>query len=532
MNKNSHKLYLAVIALALISMASGLAQAQDSDPAPKRSEGEGPYERLIIRGANMIDGTGAPMVGPVDIVIEGNKIVSVHQVGNEGAPIDERRRPTGATQELDATGMYIMPGFIDMHVHTGGKPKVPSAEYTYKLWLGHGITTTRGVSYGSLEWSLSEKDRSAKNEITAPRMFSYHRMGTGWDEPVTTPEQAREWVRWLKQKGGDGLKLSSHDPLIMEALLDEAKKQKLNSTAHLAQLGVSRMNTVDATKLGLGAQTHYYGLFESMYDGYDVQPYPIDYNYSNEQDRFGQVARQWNKIVTPGGEKWNNLIDFFLQYDLTMDPTMTIYEAGRDVMRARNADFQEEYTLPTMWDFYTPNRTAHGSYWFDWTTEDEVQWKRFYQRWMQFLNDYKNAGGRVTTGSDSGFIYNLYGFGYIRELELLQEAGFHPLEVIRSATMYGAEELYKRLGEEPPFGIIRPGKLADLVIVEENPLHNLKVLYGTGAVKLNDNNEVVRVGGVKYTIKDGIIYDAKQLLKDVRDMVTKEEARLGKKKKY
>ncbi len=528
------KTRVVMMGILLFSMVTTFAIAQSSDPAPNRTEGEGPYERLIIRGANMIDGTGAPMSGPVDIVIEGNKIASVHRVGYPGVPINEARRPKGATQELDATGMYIMPGFIDMHVHTGGAHKVPSAEYTYKLWMGHGVTTVRGVSFDQsniFEWSISEKERSAKNEITAPRMFSYHRMGTGWDKPVTTPEEAREWVRFAKKQGIDGLKLGAEDPLIMEAVLDEAKKLKLNSTAHLGQTGVVRMNTADATKLGLGAQTHYYGLFESMYDSNDIQPYPIDYNYQDEQWRFGQVARQWN-LVTPRGEKWNALIDLFLEYDLTMDPTMTIYEAGRDVMRARNADFQQEYTLPQMWDYYTPNRSAHGSYWFDWTTEDEVQWKRFYQVWMQFINDYKNAGGRVTTGSDSGFIYNLYGFGYIRELELLQEAGFHPLEVIRSATMNGAEELYKRLDEEPPFGIIRPGKLADLVIVEENPLHNLKVLYGTGAVKVTDDNEVVRVGGVKYTIKDGIVYDAKQLLKDVRDMVDEQEAKVGKKKQY
>jgi len=151
---------------------------------------------------------------------------------------------------------------------------------------------------------------------------------------------------------------------------------------------------------------------------------------------------------------------------------------------------------------------------------------------MQFLDDYKDAGGRVTTGSDAGFIYKLYGFDYIRELELLQEAGFHPLEVIRSATMNGADELYKKLDEEPPFGIIRPGKLADLVIVEENPLQNLKVLYGTGAVRVEGVNDVVRVGGVKYTIKDGIVYDAKQLLKDVRDMVDEQEAEMGKKEQY
>jgi hypothetical protein len=72
---------------------------------------------------------------------------------------------------------------------------------------------------------------------------------------------------------------------------------------------------------------------------------------------------------------------------------------------------------------------------------------------------------------------------------------------------------------------VEAGKLADLVIVDANPLENLKVLYGTGAIKLNENNEVVRVGGVRYTIKDGIVFDAKQLLADVREIVrqTKEE---------
>jgi imidazolonepropionase-like amidohydrolase len=139
---------------------------------------------------------------------------------------------------------------------------------------------------------------------------------------------------------------------------------------------------------------------------------------------------------------------------------------------------------------------------------------------MAFLNDYKNAGGRVTTGSDSGFIYKLYGFDYIRELELLREAGFHPIEVIRAATMHGAEELHEPAGTRPDFGMLREGLKADLVLVEENPLQNLKVLYGTGAVKLNDETgEVERVGGVRWTIKDGIVYDAPALLADVREMV-------------
>lgn len=134
---------------------------------------------------------------------------------------------------------------------------------------------------------------------------------------------------------------------------------------------------------------------------------------------------------------------------------------------------------------------------------------------MTFVNEYKNRGGRVCTGSDSGFIFNLYGFGYIREFELLREAGFHPLEIIRAATLKGAEAL----GVADQLGTVEPGKLADLVVIEENPLQNFKVLYGTGAIKVDENNQPVRVGGVKYTIKDGIVYDAKQLLADVRKIV-------------
>ena len=135
----------------------------------------------------------------------------------------------------------------------------------------------------------------------------------------------------------------------------------------------------------------------------------------------------------------------------------------------------------------------------------------------------KIVGGRVTAGSDNGFIYQTYGFGYIRELELLREAGFHPLEVIRSATLYGAQAL----GMEKEIGSIEVGKLADIVIVNANPLKNLQVLYGTGAIELTKENKNVRAGGVQFTIKDGIVYDAKKLLADVKKMVDAEKAKTG-----
>ncbi len=139
---------------------------------------------------------------------------------------------------------------------------------------------------------------------------------------------------------------------------------------------------------------------------------------------------------------------------------------------------------------------------------------------MAFLNDYKNHGGRVTTGSDAGYIYKIYGFGLIRELELLREAGFNNLEVIQAATLNGAEAL----GLESEIGSVVPGKKADMLIVDENPMGNFKVLYGTGHYKLNDNNEPMRTKGIRYTIKDGIVYDAQELLEDVRELVREAKA--------
>ncbi len=517
----------AVMATLCVLTGASIAVAQGVAPAPDRGadEGAGPFNRLIIRGAIVIDGTGGPPRGPVDIVIEGNRIARIAGVGTPNVPINENRRPQDADYEIDATGMYVLPGFVDLHLHTGGVPKAPEAEYVYKLWLAHGITTGRGVAFGPMEWSLRERERSARNEIVAPRLFTYHRPGNGWEQgPVRNPEDAREWVSWAAAQGIDGLKLGAHRPDIMAALLDEAKKFNLGSTAHLAQGGVAQMNAIDAARLGLETVTHYYGLFEALYDDHDVQPWPADMNYNDEQHRFGQVARQWNMIHPQGSDEWNALLEELLELDVTLDPTMTAYLATRDVMRARTAEWHEKYTLPSLWDYYQPSRTNHGSYYFNWTLADELAWKEFYRVWMAMLDDYKDMGGRVTVSSDAGFTYNLFGFSTIEEMELLQEAGFHPLEVIRSATMHGAQTLMKSKGEPIDFGVVAEGFLADLVIVEENPLEDLKVLYGTGVVRLNDETgEAERKGGILYTIKDGIVYDAKQLLADVAAMVEEQK---------
>lgn len=510
--------------LILIFICSSSLAAPES--APDRDEGEGPFGRLILRGVTLIAGDGAPARGPVDIIIEENRIAEISSVGNPGVPIIEADRPAAGDGDhvMDLEGHYVLPGFVDLHGHLPGDAQGVPAEYTTKLWLAHGVTTVRDPGGANpLEWALSHAERSEQNEIAAPRIFPYVSFGDGRDDPIATAAQAREWVQDIARDGANGIKLFGAEPHVMQAVLEEAPKNGLRTAMHHQQLDVVRWNVLDSARAGLTTMEHWYGLPEAMFDDERIQNYPAGYNYYNEQDRFGQAGRLWRQAAKPDSEKWQAVRDELIELDFTIDPTLNIYEASRDLMRDMNADWHQDYTHPNLWAFFQPSRRAHGSYWFDWTTADEVAWKENYRIWMEFLNDYKNHGGRVTLGTDSGYIWKVYGFAYVREMELLQEAGFHPLEVIKSATINGAEAL----GMDREIGSVHVGKLADLVITEYNPLQNFKLLYGTGHFRLNDDDEPVRVGGVRYTIKDGIVYDARELLSDVRAMVHEARVEAG-----
>ena len=501
----------------LLSFSLGL-WSQAKSPTRLDTEGDGPHQQLIIRGVTLINGNGAPPRGPIDIVVEENKITQIKVVGYPGVPIDPAGRPElkPGGKELDCEGMYLLPGFVDMHGHIGGKSQGADAEYVFKLWMGHGITTIRDPSCGNgLDWVLEHREKSERNEIVAPRIKAYTAFGQGAKNGINTPAEARKWVQDNANKGADGIKFFGAPPEIMAAALEENKKLGLRSACHHAQMDVARWNVLNSARAGLTSMEHWYGLPEALFADRTVQDYPLDYNYNNEQHRFEEAGKLWTQAAAPYSSHWNQVMEELLSLDFTLDPTFNIYEANRDLMRARRAEWHEEYTMPSLWRFYRPSRISHGSYWHAWGTEQEIKWKENYRLWMTFINEYKNRGGRVTAGSDSGFIYQLYGFAYVRELELLREAGFHPLEVIRAATLNGAEAL----GMADQIGSVEVGKFADFAILEENPLTDIKLLYGTGAIRLNENNEVIRKGGVKYTVKDGVVYDAKQLLEDVKTMV-------------
>jgi imidazolonepropionase-like amidohydrolase len=139
---------------------------------------------------------------------------------------------------------------------------------------------------------------------------------------------------------------------------------------------------------------------------------------------------------------------------------------------------------------------------------------------MAAVKRFAELGGTVLTGEDAGFIYQVYGFCFLRELEMQEEAGFHPLQVIEHATGNGA----KVLGQADRLGRVRPGYVADLLVVNGNPLENLRVLYPTGTDSYRDG-KVVHGGGIEWTIKDGRTYHVPVLVDEARKLVAEARAK-------
>ncbi|MDG2436933.1 MAG: amidohydrolase family protein, partial [Polaribacter sp.] len=245
-----------IIIFAFIFSLQGFSQ--------KEYLGDGPYSQLIIRGVMLINGDGSPPRGPMDIVVENNKIVDMQIVGYPGVKINEKKRPIlkKGGKELDANGMYLLPGFIDMHGHIGGEAQGANPEYVFKLWMSHGVTTVRQPSGRN---AIELKRQSAENKIVAPRIFEYTGFGSGSKKPITTVKQAKEWVRVNAENGADGIKFFGAEPEIMAAAIEENKKLGLRSTAHHAQLSVARWNVLHSARAGMTSMEHWYGLPEALF---------------------------------------------------------------------------------------------------------------------------------------------------------------------------------------------------------------------------------------------------------------------------
>jgi imidazolonepropionase-like amidohydrolase len=502
-----------------------LAFVQQSQPAAEQGPSRGPehakqYRRLLIRNAMVIYGNAKPPYGPLDIVLQDGLIAEI--------------RPTGARQPdadavIDATGKYVMPGIINTHMHwheerAGGIPQ--PIQYERNLYLASGVTTAREVG-GNTAKTKQWRDESNAHKIIAPRILMWNRPNLGRNR---TPDEIRAGVRQAKADGFDGLKIGGLDRDQLEALLDEAKKQNLCTTTHIA---VEETTAKDYVDLGVCSIEHFYGVGDAALDG--LQDFPAATNMSNEIHRFGRAGELYGQA---NRQKLMEFVEYMAEKKVGWSPTMSIYEASRDILRNQNFPWYKDYLHPSMEEYFKASMTNHGSYFFGWTTAQEAKWKDMYRVWGDALRHFGLKGGLITTGDDAGYIWSLYGFGVIRELELHEEAGFHPLEVLQHATWNGAQ----MVGLADRLGKVRQGWVADVLVVNGNPVENLRLLnpYGTDVMKVNgkvvsnytpltaeDKVENVRGGGIEWTIKDGIPYHVPTLMKEVKDMVAKDRAGRG-----
>ena len=493
----------------LLALITGLLVAEtlaaQASPTTGVTHGQR-ARRLAIRNALVIDGNGTPTRGPMDIIVEGNVITEVVSLDPVALRAGRAKRPA-ADAEIDATGKYVLPGLINAHAHMQSQRSGQSMggfEYNHKIWLANGITTVREVGAESESLSVALRGRSMRGEIVAPRMFIYPMFDNG---RIRTPADARARVQAMKRLGVDGIKITGIQRDLMEAMMDEAKKLSLPVAHHV---GVEETNAWDDVKYGTRTIEHWYGIPDAAIPNLR-QNFPSNYNYSDEVDRFRWAGRLWREadpVIL------DSLFGAMVKANVAWVPTMDIYEASRDLQRAQTQPWFRDYLHPSLANYFKPDAANHGSYFIGWSSTDEVYWKENYRLWMDALRKFERKGGTIGCGDDAGFIYELYGYALIREMELHAEAGFHPLKIVEHCTGNNA----RILGEESRLGRVRVGWLADLIVVDGNPLEDLKVLYAGGTSAIREGREI-RTLGSEWIIKDGIPYNGPQLLREVKAIV-------------
>ncbi len=479
---------------------------------------EGPYERLLIKNAIVIPGHGGPAYGPADIIVAGTTIDQIISYnGVTGRPADAGDH--GADRVIDATGMYVMPGLIDLHTHVRTEP-LP-LQYIYDLKLAHGVTTVVNGAGRGWEAALEQQRLSNENEISAPRMFPIRDWGPArsrdpgnappageiarWHDPAAAPQLARE----MMAAGAHVIRVGSlawNDELfgaVCRAVYDAGGI----TTVHLPPSDIAVVNAVKAAELGVTMIEHHYGYAEAAL-GSGVQPFPPDYNYLDEAERFREAGSIWQ--MASDSALFGSVVDRLVASGVSLIPTMSTYEANRDINRAMGLPWHEAFTHAQLIDWYYPDPEHHAAHHWNWTSRDEQRWSDTFAKWQRLIREFHARGGHLSYAVDDPYLWNTTGIANVRELQLMHEAGLDPLDVLRSATRNSALTLRR-----PDLGLIQTGYTADLAIVDGNPLENLRFLYAFGALDMDGEGRIVRRGGVRWTVKGGVVYDNRLLVEEV-----------------
>jgi imidazolonepropionase-like amidohydrolase len=411
---------------------------------------------IVLAGGTLIDGRGGQPLADSAIVIRGQTIAQVRS--NKGFNYGE------SAKVIDVAGKYVLPGLIDIHVHY--------SDWMGQLFLSHGVTTVKDLG-NDIDWISSVSRDIARGKIHGPRILY---VGNGLDAPppdrnthvaVTDEGTARRAVQLLHGKGASAIKVREKmRPELLAVVAEESHKLGIPVTGHL-----KRTDARQAALAGIDGLEHLSGFVQAITNA------PRE-RQSDQDDRQVLISdlKAFSLIESSAAEE---LINLLVRRNVAVMPTMPIWwrmaTPHRDDFAVEDANYADDPALA-----YVPENIRASwasSSFYDVEDAGELQQVQLgFARMQSVVLSHHQSGGEVLAGSDTFF--SIPGLSLQRELMLLRDAGISPIEVISIATRNNA----KFLGKESEFGTITTGKLADILVVDDNPLDDIRNIKSVALV--------------------------------------------------
>jgi len=412
---------------------------------------------LVLRRLTVIDVTGGPPKPDMTVVITGDRITDLGEAGKVSVPQGGR--------VIDAGGKFLIPGLWDMHVHWYGKD-------TLTLFTANGVTGIRQM-FGNTDL-LRWRDEIAKGSLQGPRMVVASPIVDGpqpvWPNSISVrnEEEGRKAVTKVKQWGADFVKVYSLLP--REAyfgIADEARKQGLPFEGHVP----FTVSAAEASDAGQKSIEHLTGVILACSD----KEAGLSGERDNTNSTPARARPEVRAIETFSAKKEAELFARFIKNGTWQCPTLTV---RRSAAYRDDPNFKNDGRLR-----YIPRQILErwGMRMANTRGETYANEKRLFQKQVEVVGDMGRAGVLLLAGTDTGNPFCFPGFSLHEELALLVKAGLTPTESLRAATLNPA----KFFGLDQKLGTIEQGKLADLVLLEANPLEDIRNTQRIDAVIMN-----------------------------------------------
>src|SRR5215469_12961065 len=428
-----------ILFLSIAFVLSGLLRAQTSPTV------------LVLRGGTLVDAATGKEISDSVIVIRGERI---EQVGSGNTAV-----PEGA-QIIDASGKWIVPGLIDSHAHAENPDETPLS-----LYLANGVTTIRNPG-GNITVLRLTRERLLRGDLIGPRLFFSGPLLDGippvWPDMsllVDTPQRARSAVNFLADQSVDFVKVYNNvkEPEL-KAIIETAKERGLPVAGHIPR----SMTMTHAVELGMTRLEHIRVTGREM-----LSP--------DEADKIDPLllgSREpllWQRFDLQS-EKMRALIQRLAERKIFLDPTLIIAEETEvPNLDADKNDPNNQYLSPRVVQRYVNMKSPI----YELPADLQTAGREAFEKQQEFVGMCNQAGVRIIAGTDGPGIGSLLpGFGLHRELELLVASGRSPLQALLAATLTAAEAL----GKDDRLGTVEPGKLADMVVLDADPLQEIQNL--------------------------------------------------------